>query len=172
MTIKLTQKYLLELFDYRDGELYWKVRKAAKIKIGDRAGNVTVRGYRDVKIDGKSCKSHRLIFLYHYGYLPEFLDHIDGNPLNNKIDNLREATSQENSMNRKKDKSYGGKPTLSKYKGVSWRKESQKWKVSIMIGEKRKHLGYFDLEIKAAKAYNRAAIELFGKFAKINNYDL
>ena len=164
----ITQDLLKELFDYQDGNLYWKMVKQG-IKIGDRAGYDTNNGYRQVGINGKGYLEHRLIFLYHYGYLPKFLDHIDGDPSNNDISNLREATQQENCMNMKKPKSHNGKPTTSIYKGISWDKIDKKWKVSIRINGKPKHLGYFTSEIDAAKAYNKAAIEAFGKFAKINN---
>lgn len=100
--IELTQNYLKELFDYRNGNLYWKVRKSYRIKIGDIGGYVRKDGYRHVGIDDKDYKSHRLIFLYHHGYLPKSLDHIDGNKSNNDIDNLRCATNQENAMNQKR----------------------------------------------------------------------
>lgn len=166
--IELTQNYLKELFDYRNGNLYWKVRKSYRIKIGDIGGYVRKDGYRHVGIDDKDYKSHRLIFLYHHGYLPKSLDHIDGNKSNNDIDNLRCATNQENAMNQKKNKSHNGKPTTSKFKGVSWNKRDKKWQVRIMVDGKTKHLGYFDSEIDAAKSYDRAAIEAFGEFAKIN----
>lgn len=108
MTIKLTQKYVRSLFDYKDGNLYWKVRKAYRIKIGDLAGYVNITGYQEVIIDGKSYKAHRLIFLYHHGYLPKFLDHIDCNKLNNDINNLREATKSQNKMNQRKIKDING----------------------------------------------------------------
>ena len=168
---ELTQDLVRELFDYRDGNLYRRIPKG-RSKIGDLVGNVMNSGYRRVGINYKSYYAHRLIFLYHYGYLPEFLDHIDGNPLNNKIDNLREATSQENLRSQKKSKSYNGKSTSSIYKGVSWDKRSKKWVSHIQIGGKKKHLGYFISEIDAAQAYDCAAVKAFGEFAKINEVNI
>lgn len=165
---KLTQNLLKELFDYRDGELYWKVAKARRVKIGDLAGSIGRDGYRAVGIDNKLYKAHRLIFLYYHGHLPEFLDHIDGNPLNNNIENLREATLQENQMNGKKRSSHNSKPTSSKFKGVYRDKRDKKWMAYIRIDGKLKHLGYFTSEIEAAKTYNGAATAAFGEFAKIN----
>ena len=166
--VKLTQNLLKELFDYRDGELYWKVRKAKNTKIGDRAGWLCWNGYRQASINGKNYFTHRLIFLFHHGRLPKEIDHIDGDPSNNTISNLRVATRQENHMNQKKSKSYNGKPTSSKYKGVSWNKEKQKWTAHIGIDGKLRHLGYFRSEIKAAKAYDKVAIEAFGEFVNPN----
>ena len=165
---ELTQDLLKELFDYRDGNLYWKVAKAQRIKIGDLAGSAQKSGYRQVMINGKGYSGHRLIFLWYHGYLPEFLDHIDGDPSNNSIDNIREATNQENGWNQKKRKSINNKPTSSKYKGVSWHKPTKKWLTQITIDGKTKHLGLFISEIKAALAYNKAAIKWFGEFAKLN----
>ena len=165
---ELTQNQVRDLFDYRDGNLYWKVKKARRIKIGDVAGYVCKDGYRKIVINGTSYKAHRLIFLYHHGYLPEFLDHVDGNPGNNNITNLREASNQENQMNRKKSKSYNNKPTSSRFKGVYWDKNANKWRAQIVIGGKKKHLGYFTSEIKAALVYDKAAIELDGKYALTN----
>ena len=87
----ITQAKLHELFDYReDGKLIWKVKLNQRIKIGDLAGSLgkgrSGRGnsfYR-VSIDKKEYQLHRMIFLYHYGYLTPGMDidHIDGNPLN------------------------------------------------------------------------------------------
>lgn len=167
--IMITQKQIRDLFEYRNGNLYWKMSRGNHIKTGDRDGWDQKDGYRRIKINDKSYSSHRVIFLYHHGYLPEFLDHIDGNRSNNNISNLRGATKQENGMNQKNTKSYKDKPTSSRFKGVGWHKQHEKWQARIMINAKSKHIGYFDLEIEAALSYNRCAIKNFGEFAKINN---
>lgn len=166
--IELTQDFINKLFDYRDGNLYWKVANGRRVKIGDLAGTIGNDEYRRIKIDGKSYTAHQLIFLYHNGYIPNELDHINRNPSNNFIDNLREVTHQQNHMNRKKDKHINGKPTSSKYKGVSWHKQTKKWRAYIMIDYKLKHLGCFISEIEAAEAYNISAIKHFGNYAHLN----
>lgn len=168
MVNEITRDLLKELFDYRDGELHWKVSNGNRAKIGDVAGCINKSGYRQTMVNGKLCYAHRLIFMYHHGYLSDYLDHIDGDKSNNNINNLRVATNQENSMNRKKQVLKNGKPTSSNFKGVSWNIRLKKWIVTIQIDGKSKYLGIFKSEIDAARSYNAAAIDMFGEFAKLN----
>ena len=165
---EITQEILHKMFEYRKGDLIRKIQTSGNAQIGDVAGSISKNGYISTSINGKLYLNHRLIFLMYHGYLPEFLDHIDCNPSNNDISNLRAATIKQNGMNRKKDKSYAGIQTLSKFKGVSLNKQLKKWISRIGINGKRKHLGYFTSEIEAAKAYDTAAIKLYGEFAKLN----
>ena len=90
------------------------------------------------------------------------LDHINGDPLDNRIENLRVVTHQQNSCNRK------SQCGSSRYKGACWHKAKGKWHASIMHNGKRIHLGYFANEIEAAKAYDTAARRLFGEYARCN----
>ena len=166
---ELTQILLRELFEYVDGNLYRKTSPSRNVKIGDLAGCVNNHGYREIRISYKPYKAHRLIFLYHHGYLPKYLDHIDGNRSNNDISNIREATKNQNGMNQKKQISHNGKPLSSIYKGVDWYKRYKKWRARIEISRKSKLLGYFTSERAAAQAYNCAAINHFGEFAKLND---
>lgn len=162
---ELTQKYLKELFDYHNGNLYWKVSKTNSIKIGDKAGYLdkSTEYYR-IRINSKNYRTHRLIFLYHKGYLPKIIDHIDNNSTNNNIENLREVTLSQNGMNRK---SY--KNTSSIYKGISWNKRDKIWITQIQINGKLKHLGSFKSERAAAFIYNVYARGYFGEFACLND---
>lgn len=91
------------------------------------------------------------------------IDHRNGNGLDNRKQNLRFCTHYQNLGNARKRKNCS-----SKYKGVSWCKRTQKWLSQIMHNYKNIHLGSFDSEIKAAKAYNKAAIKYFGEFACLN----
>lgn len=143
----MTSEYIKYLFDYVDGELIWKITKARRIKVGSVAGSIDDEGYRRVRIDGKSYKVHRLIFLYHYDYLPEEVDHIDGNRLNNLIDNLRVATKMHNQWNSKKPKT-----NTSGIKGVSWSRVAGKWQTGITVNGKKCFRKYF-VNLDDAKKY-------------------
>lgn len=91
------------------------------------------------------------------------VDHIDSNGCNNRKSNLRTCTKGENHWNLKPRKN-----TSSKYKGVYYDKASQKWGAQITKNGEYHYLGRFDTEIAAATAYNNAATELFGEFARLN----
>ena len=94
-----------------------------------------------------------------------FADHRDGDGLNNQRANLRIATNQQNQQNSNKQKG----DYSSEYKGVTWSKKEKKWQANITFNGRLKHLGLFHNEIDAAKAYNEAAIEHFGEFARLND---
>ena len=136
----LTQARVRELFDYReDGTLVWRVATANCMKVGATAGSLNASGYFNVQIKGRVYRLHRIIFLYHHGYFPETqVDHIDRNPLNNRIENLREVSQTCNSRN-------SGNPctNTSGVKGVSWHNRISKWGVQIVVAERQRHLGYF-----------------------------
>lgn len=91
------------------------------------------------------------------------VDHRDGNGLNNQRSNLRPATVSNNACNRGRPKN-----NTSGFKGVYWNKLAGKWHVKIQLDRKRKHIGYFDDPVEGAKAYDRAARELHGEFARPN----
>jgi hypothetical protein len=154
----ITQAELKLLFDYVDGHLVSKTNSGNR-KIGDTFFSVTEKGYIRGRVDGKNYKEHRLIFLYHHGFMPKQIDHIDGNPANNKIENLREATSKQNSHNRK---AIG----LSKIKGVYWSKQTKKWLASITVNRKNIYLGSFEKIEDAALVATQAREKIHGEFAR------
>ena len=92
-----------------------------------------------------------------------WVDHANNDRSDNRIENLRWASYNENQFNRKKREW-----TSSSYKGVSWYKNNNKWRVQIMINGQKKHIGYFDDEEDAAMAYDDAARKRFGEYAKLN----
>jgi hypothetical protein len=91
----------------------------------------------------------------------KFVDHINGNGLDNRDENLRLATNSQNQMNSRKRSG-----TSSRYKGVSLQRK--RWRAQIKLDGKLIYLGMFDTEEQAAMAYDYAAIELFGEFSRIN----
>lgn len=94
-------------------------------------------------------------------------DHINGRGLDNRKQNLRIATVAQNHFNQQSPRL----GCVSKFKGVVWDKRSQKWMARIRFNYKRYYLGLFDKEVRAAKAYNKAARELFGEFAALNIFE-
>ena len=147
-------------FYYLDGKLYWKVARGKK-RIGDRAGNGSIRGYRYVMLDGKNYLEHRVVWRIVNGAWPAGeLDHINGVRDDNRIENLREATNQQNQFNRKSEKD-----SSSQYKGVSWYKLSKKWRAYYQHKGKLYHLGLYETEEEAAEAYRKATEHLHKEYA-------
>lgn len=141
----LTQDLLKELFVYRDdGVFVRKTSTSNRVKVGDVVGWSTVGGkYVGLCVKGKSEYMHRMVFLYHHGYLPKYIDHIDGDGKNNRIENLREATHPENLMNIPARLN-----TKSGKKNVYWNSSVQKWAVHVKFNGIAKYFGSFeDIEL-------------------------
>lgn len=153
----LTKEILNFLFDYRDGELYWKFSLSSKSPKGTIAGTIKHDDYRRIGLNKKPYLAHRLIFMMHHGYLPEIVDHIDGNRLNNRIENLREATFSQNQHNKKT-----GKNNTSGYKNVTWNARKRKWLVNIRVNKKDIHIGYF-VDIELADLVSQEARDKYHK---------
>ena len=153
-------KILHELFEYRDGELYWKVDRYRVKSSGKLAGWIENTGYRRVLIDGKKYQIHRLVYMMHYGFMPNTIDHFDGNRLNNKIENLRPATVEENCRN-----SIRRTNNTSGVKGVFWNKQTAQWRAQIRSKGKRIHIGLFDSINEAENAIKNARTVYHGNFA-------
>jgi len=134
--MSITQTLVKDLFEYNDGVLYWKNPTSGRMKKGLRAGRYGKRGYIETGINYKRYKNHRIIFLMFHGYLPEIVDHIDNNKLNNKIENLRAATCSQNLQNAKLSKS-----NTTGIKGVVWEKDRKYWKAQIMVNGKQIRIG-------------------------------
>jgi len=151
----LTQEQVKDLFDYRDGKIYWR-NYVRNIRKGDEAGCVTPEGYLLVGIKRKHYLVHRVIWLWHKGYMPEgIVDHKDQDRLNNRIDNLREASDQCNVINSKVHCS-----NTSGVKGISRSKISGKWHSYLEHNGKRMHLGFYDNFADAVAARWEKEVEL------------
>lgn len=119
-----------------------------------------------IKGGKKKCflKIHRVILNVSDSNL--YVDHIDGNGLNNQKSNLRVCTNSENSRNRGAQAN-----NKSGFKGVCWYAKGSKWHAQITVNKNNVHIGYFDIKEDAAHAYNEAAKKYHGEFAKMNKLE-
>lgn len=119
-------------------------------------------GHLRGNVRGRGILAHRVAWALYYGEWPaNYIDHIDMNPANNAISNLRAATKRENGCNRRAT----GK---SKYLGVCWHKGARKWAAALSKYNKPIYLGLFEGEADAAAAYDAAARRIHGEFARLN----
>ncbi len=171
----LPQELVRELFTYVDGQLFWR-KPGRAITVGAIAGyKKFFKSHKKfrwlIEYKGKVYRRSVLVWIYHHGDVPvdRLVDHRKSKEtLNDKLDNLRLATHEENSKNRCKARMVKGKPTSSKYKGVNWKKNAKKWETSIEIkkdGKRvRTYLGLFATEEEAYAAYVAAAKKMHGEF--------
>lgn len=144
-----------------DGRLVNKVSRTSR-KAGSFADEHQRRGYRSVFVEGKLQFAHRVIWVMTFGREPSgYLDHINGNILDNKPSNLRDVTHTQNMCNQKmrKDNSSGAK-------GVHRRKDNGMWRAYISFEGKRTHLGQFSTKEEAISALNPVRNAMHGEFAR------
>ena len=161
----LTAEYLRKAlsYDHETGVFRWKWREGHRGCLNARqtdkiAGAVNGDGYVLININHRTYKAHRLAWLYIHGFWPiNDIDHINGERTDNRIANLREATRQENTHNRKINKNNSTGIT-----GVNWDKQHQKYRVRI----KDNHIGLFTTLEAAATARAAAEIKYFGEFRR------
>ena len=158
-----SQEELHKLFEYKEGNLYWKIKTNRSMKIGSKAGTLSSKGYIVVRFDNVDYKMHRIIWVYHYNAIPNNLqiDHIDGNKANNIIENLRLATHSQNKANNKRAQ----RNSKSNILGVSWCKITNKWKAQIKKNNKSINLGCFVNQEDAVATRKAAELQYFGEFA-------
>lgn len=166
--IVLTHEYLRQILNYDPltGEFTWIEKLCRKTLIGDVAGHIT-NGHIRIRINGKRYRAHHLAFLYMTGrFHKDKIIHLDRDGLNNKWRNLREGDAYQIASN--KGHYQNG---LSKYRGVSWVPSRNKWRASLTKEYNTFHLGFFEDEEEAAKAYNKACINYNGEFASVNEIE-
>ena len=154
----LTASRLKELlhYDQETGVFTW--REPASGRKNPAAARGDKHGYRRIRIDGCLYYAHRLAWLYVYGEWPSTgLDHINGDPSDNRIVNLRQATQAQNARN-------VWRPSRSLPRGVY--ALGRRYEAKISAGGKRYYLGLFKTPQEASEAYTKAARELHGEFSK------
>lgn len=159
--VMITQELVRKLFNYdpETGILTRRTSPAHNAQVGDIAGYLNNKGYLEVTINRKAYFNHRIIYLYHYGYLPKFIIHNNRIKTHNTIDNLRECTLPQSRLTAKirLDNASG-------IKGVGWHKNLKKWRARLNINGKQKHLGFFTEISEAEKAVKAARKKHHGEF--------
>jgi hypothetical protein len=161
----LTHQRLLECLNYdpETGVFTYRISRHYRQTVGAVAGANSGHGYLVIWIDAQKFYAHRLAWFYiHAAWPAKFLDHINGNPRDNRLANLREATQSQNLCNKAMQSN-----NKSGYKGVSWHKGARKWMAQIGgVGNERSYLGLFDDVEEAAQAYRDAAKAHHKEFAR------
>jgi hypothetical protein len=161
----ITQAELKEklIYDSLSGIFWWKSNAIGRASLDNPAGSKDAKGYCRIMINRKMYLAHRLAWLYVNGVWPKSqIDHIDGNPLNNRYENLRECDSSQNICNSKlrRDSKTG-------VKGVSWHSQAKKYNVRVCINGKRRSMGLFDDKEFAELVSIEARKKYHGEFARI-----
>ena len=152
-----SKEVLHDLFYYKNGNLFHK-KSQAKGKADHAAGWIEKNGYSATNIKGVRYRVHRLIYQFHHGSCPDFIDHIDGNRQNNNIENLRPATISENNQNSKEKNT-----NKLGVKGVCI--ERGRYKANIKVNGKSKHLGYFYSLEEAKIVYEEFSKKIHGDYS-------
>jgi len=158
----LTTEQLKYWFYIKNNDLYWANSPNNNTKKDTRAGGCGGQGYRIVMFKGKRYLTHRVLWALHHGEWPNGeIDHINGNPRDNRLENLRVVTHQQNCINRKKPSS-----NTSGFKGVIYCKKSSKYRARIKVDGTYLSLGSFLTPEEASEVYQQIANEWFGNYKR------
>ena len=154
----LTLKQYKEHLTYNplSGEFIWHKHPRYPSKNGTVAGGLMCNGYIKIKLHKHQVLAHRLAWLFVYEKMPSVIDHIDLCKTNNAIENLRDVNHKSNSKNRGMDKRNN-----SGCVGVSWCKQTNRWRAQIVLEGKSKTLGRYTDYSDAVNARKNAEI-LYG----------
>ena len=167
--MRLTAGRAREAFDYDPltGQLIWKIEpKSGNRHLGDIAGTITKKGYVLIGIDREQIHAPRVIWLIVHGVeLDKEPDHRDGDPSNNRLANLRPATSSQQKRNKCVQSN-----NRSGLKGAFYHEahKGKKWRSQIKVGKRLIFLGYHYTAEEAHAAYGASALEHFGEFARLS----
>ena len=151
--------YLNAVLEFKDGLLYNKISRNSRCIAGTLAGSISGR-YRLITLLGKPYSIHRVAYYMAHGNCPEYLDHINNDRFDNRVENLRPVTLSQNQWNHSLSKA-----NKSGVKGLSWAKKPKKWLASIRYNGKNKNLGYFESKELGAEFLELARELLHGKYA-------
>lgn len=159
----LDQTELHSMFEYKPetGDLVWRYNRSPRARSGAAVGIVHASGYKVTHIRKKNYLVHRLVWALHHGKYPSQLDHINGNKLDNRIENLRECTSRQNGANKGLQRN-----NKTGFKGVSYCSRQNRYQATCRVDGKKKWLGYFDSAEAASSAYQQFAMKAHGDFYK------
>jgi hypothetical protein len=160
--LRLTAEQLRELLDYapETGLFYWREARGS-VAAGSEAGTLHTGGYHMIRIDGAAHRAHRLAWLHVHGEHPiGEIDHINGNPADNRIVNLRQCSHAQNTRNVARRRNRWG------FKGIY--RHRSKWRAEITVNGRRIHIGVYSTPQEAADAYDEAARLHHGEFARTN----
>jgi hypothetical protein len=147
----LTSKRAREVLDYDP-------KSGVLSRNGKQAGGKGADGYRTVSVFGRRYRAARIVWLWMTGDWPKGdIDHINNDPMDDRWENLREASRVQNLANTR---------ARSGLKGACWVSAKNKWKAQIRRDGKNRHLGYFDTPEEANAAYRDAALKAHGEFAQ------
>jgi hypothetical protein len=145
----ITRERILHLFLYDGsrGQFYWLNPPVQnQYLLGELVGSLQKNGELVAGIDNKLFKIHRLIWFLEYGTWPKMIDHLNGVRSDNRIENLRGVDSRANQQNRYYHRE-------GRLVGAGFHKQHRRWRSSIMISGRTKHLGYFETEMEAHQRY-------------------
>ena len=156
---EITKLRSLFTYDPATGVLRWKVDRSHNARAGAEVGHASGR-YRRVSVEDKSYQVHRIAFALMTGRWPkDQLDHINRVKTDNRWENLREATNQENQRNRDRQSN-----NTSGHSGVVWHSRDQRWHANVKVSGKRIHLGSFKSRDDAINARLAGEAKYFDGF--------
>jgi hypothetical protein len=147
------------LFEFKDGLLYNKPDRPYPARAGQPVG-YTIVGYQFVNINRQKYAVHRIAFYMYHGWIPDYIDHANGNGMDNRIENLRPADMAQNAQNRALMST-----NKTGYKGVRTHKRTSRFQAQIWVNRKYIHLGTFDTKELAAEFLELARTMLHGDYA-------